>query len=93
MQPQRTAVPSPYLPTCFIAGLNCSLRVPMNVDSINMVQFGMRSTLRTNAIEVCNEKIAKKGEAVGLSFYAFFANKNDDPKLLMEPAVWWIKTH
>jgi len=53
----------------------------------------MRSTLRTKAIEVCNEKIAKKGEAVGLSLYAFYANKNDDPKLLMEAAVWWIKTH
>lgn len=65
----------------------------MNVDSINMVQFGMRSTLKTKAIEVCNEKIAKKGEAVGLSLYAFYANKNDDPKLLMEAAVWWIKTH
>jgi hypothetical protein len=27
---------------------------------------------------------------VGLSFYAFFANKNDDPELLMEVAHWWI---
>jgi Family of unknown function (DUF6500) len=27
---------------------------------------------------------------VGLSFYAFFANKNDDPQLLMEVAQWWI---
>jgi hypothetical protein len=44
-------------------------------------------------IAVCNEKIAKKGEAVGLSFYAFFANKNDDPVLLMEAAHWWIITH
>ena len=30
---------------------------------------------------------------MGLSFYAFFANKNDDPELLMEVATWWIKTH
>ena len=30
---------------------------------------------------------------VGLSFYAFFANKNDDPVLLMEAAEWWISTH
>ncbi|MNU06079.1 hypothetical protein D3C72_2511360 [compost metagenome] len=30
---------------------------------------------------------------VGLSFYAFFANKNDDPELLMEAAEWWIRTH
>ncbi|WP_299671370.1 DUF6500 family protein [uncultured Tateyamaria sp.] len=54
---------------------------------------GMRSTLRTRAIKICNEKIAKKGEKVGLSFYAFFANKNDEPELLMEAAEWWIKTH
>jgi len=27
-----------------------------------------------------------------LSFYAFFANKNDNPELLMEMAEWWIKT-
>ena len=37
----------------------------------------MRPTLRTKAIAVCNDKIAKKGETVGLSFYAFFANRND----------------
>lgn len=53
----------------------------------------MRPSLRTKAITVCNEKITKKGAAVGLSFYAFFANKNDDPELLMEAAEWWIKTH
>lgn len=44
-------------------------------------------------IAVCDDKIARKGETVGLSFYAFFANKNDDPELLMEAAEWWIKTH
>jgi hypothetical protein len=38
-------------------------------------------------------KIEQKGTNVGLSFYAFFANKNDDPELLMEAAEWWIKTH
>jgi len=53
----------------------------------------MTPKLRTKAIAVCNEKIAKKGAGVGLSFYAFFANKNDDPELLMEAAEWWIKTH
>jgi len=53
----------------------------------------MRTSLRTKAVAICNEKIAKKGETVGLSFYAFFANKNDDPELLMEAAEWWIKTH
>jgi Family of unknown function (DUF6500) len=44
-------------------------------------------------IQVCDEKIAKKGENVGISFYAFFANKNDNPKLLMEVAEWWIMKH
>lgn len=53
----------------------------------------MRESLRQKAIAICDEKIAKKGEGVGLSFYAFFANKNDDPELLMEAAEWWIKTH
>ncbi|WP_027329842.1 DUF6500 family protein [Marinimicrobium agarilyticum] len=53
----------------------------------------MRSDLRAKIIEVCDRKIAAKGSTVGLSFYAFFANKNDDPKLLMEAATWWIQTH
>ncbi|MEP3274967.1 MAG: DUF6500 family protein [Stappiaceae bacterium] len=53
----------------------------------------MRTSLRTKAIAICEDKIAKKGATVGLSFYAFFANKNDDPELLMEAAEWWIKTH
>jgi len=53
----------------------------------------MRVSLREKAIAICDEKIAKKGEAVGISFYAFFANKNSAPDLLMEAAEWWIKTH
>ncbi|GAA6181975.1 DUF6500 family protein [Shimia sp. NS0008-38b] len=53
----------------------------------------MRDSLRAKAVAICNDKIAKKGETVGLSFYAFFANKNDDPELLMEAATWWIQTH
>lgn len=53
----------------------------------------MRASLRTKIIEVCDKKIATKGEQVGLSFYAFFKNKNDDPELLMEAATWWIETH
>jgi hypothetical protein len=53
----------------------------------------LRISLRTKAIGVCDEKIRKKGEAVGLSFYAFFANRNDDPELLMEAAEWWISKH
>lgn len=53
----------------------------------------MRSSLRQKAVEICDAKIAKKGDSVGLSFYAFFSNKNDDSMLLMEAAEWWIKTH
>lgn len=52
----------------------------------------MRSVLKEKIIEVCNRKIEQKGENVGFSFYAFFANKNDDPELLMEAATWWILT-
>ncbi|VAW71011.1 Msl2237 protein [hydrothermal vent metagenome] len=53
----------------------------------------MRKTLQKKIIQVCNAKIENKGVDVGLSFYAFFANKNDDPALLMEAAEWWIMTH
>lgn len=53
----------------------------------------MRDLLKEKIIAVCNAKIAQKGENVGLSFYAFFANKNDNPQLLMEAAEWWILTH
>ena len=56
-----------------------------NKDSI------MRQALRAKIIQVCDAKIAAKGSHVGLSFYAFFANKNDDPELLMEAARWWIQ--
>ena len=53
----------------------------------------MRPALRQKALAVCDAKIAQKGDGVGLSFYAFFANKNDDPAALMEAATWWIETH
>lgn len=53
----------------------------------------MRATLRAKIIDVCEKKIAKKGASVGVSFYAFFANKNDNPEMLMEAATWWIQTH
>ncbi|KID57380.1 MULTISPECIES: DUF6500 family protein [Pseudoalteromonas] len=53
----------------------------------------MRQSLRDKIIQVCEQKIEKKGEGVGVSFYAFFANKNSDPELLMEAATWWIQTH
>lgn len=53
----------------------------------------MTPQLRQKIIQVCDQKISQKGDGVGLSFYAFFANRNDDPALLMEAATWWIKTH
>ena len=53
----------------------------------------MTIDLKDKIIEVCNKKIAQKGDAVGVSFYAFFKNKNDNPELLMEAATWWIQTH
>ena len=53
----------------------------------------MRATLRQKVIQVCHKKIAQKGDGVGVSFYAFFANKNDDPDSLMKAATWWIQTH
>lgn len=53
----------------------------------------MRRALRNKAITVCDQKIAQKGETVGLSFYAFFANRNDDPEALMAMAEWWIRQH
>ncbi len=53
----------------------------------------MQKILKDKIIEVCDKKIAAKGENVGVSFYAFFKNKNDNPELLMEAATWWIKNH
>lgn len=50
----------------------------------------MRAHMRTKIINTCDAKIAAKGDNVGLSFYAFFSNKNDNPELLMEVAQWWI---
>ena len=53
----------------------------------------MDTELKHRIIKVCDKKIQNKGQDVGLSFYAFFANKNDNPTLLMEAAEWWIMTN
>lgn len=53
----------------------------------------MNKDLRSKIITICNQKISVKGPTVGLSFYAFFSNKNDVPDQLMQVATWWIKTH
>ncbi|MHA1067240.1 DUF6500 family protein [Enterobacter ludwigii] len=50
----------------------------------------MRESIRDKIVKVCNARIAAKGNEVGISFYAFFSNKNDNPELLMEVAHWWI---
>ena len=53
----------------------------------------MRESLKQKIIEVCDKKILTKGDNVGVSFYAFFANKNDDPELLMEhvECYWFLE--
>ena len=48
----------------------------------------MNQEMKKRIVNVCNKKIEQKGHNVGLSFYALFANKNDDPKILMEAATW-----
>ena len=53
----------------------------------------MRDALKQKIRAVCDKKIGEKGDSVGLSFYAFFSNKNSDPQLLMEAARWWIEEH
>jgi len=53
----------------------------------------MDKEFRKKAIRVCIYKIEKKWDNVGLSFYAFFKNKNDNPELLQEVATWWIMSH
>lgn len=52
----------------------------------------MLKSLRDRILEVCDKKIEAKGDEVGVSFYAFFSNKNKYPELLMEVAEWWIMT-
>jgi hypothetical protein len=50
----------------------------------------MDASIKAKIIQVCTEKIEKKDPNVGLSFYAFFSNKNTNPEILMEVARWWI---
>ncbi|WP_426356976.1 DUF6500 family protein [Pseudocolwellia sp. HL-MZ19] len=52
----------------------------------------MNESIKEKIIDVCDQKIKQKGDNVGLSFYAFFKNKNSEPQLLMEVATWWIMT-
>ena len=50
------------------------------------LRFQLNRQLKDKIIRICDQKIAAKGENVGLSFYAFFANKNDDTETLMQMA-------
>lgn len=52
----------------------------------------MNKEFKIKIIKVCDDKIRLKGINVGLSFYAFFENKNKTPDLLFEVAHWWIKS-
>jgi Family of unknown function (DUF6500) len=56
------------------------------------VPSALHASLRKKIIEICDAKISQKGPDVGLSFYAFFKNKNDNPELLMQAAEWWIRS-
>ncbi|MDZ5731132.1 DUF6500 family protein (plasmid) [Enterobacter sp. D2] len=49
----------------------------------------MRACSRAK-IKVCEASIASEGDDVGVSFYAFFANKNDAPECPMKISLWWI---
>ena len=51
----------------------------------------MNTKIKQKILSVCAEKIRQKGDGVQVSFYAFFANKNDDPVTLMAVARWWIE--
>lgn len=53
----------------------------------------MNVTIKEKMLAVCKQKIEQKGEGVQVSFYAFFANRNDDPETLMDVARWWIEEH
>ncbi len=79
-----------HLDYAFLRLKNAKSKNELRIQSVSPL---MQKQLREKIIQVCNEKIAKKGSNVGLSFYAFFANKNDNPELLMQAAEWWIKTH
>lgn len=51
----------------------------------------MNNNIYTKMINTCEDKISKKGSLVGISFYAFFKNKNTDPETLFSVAEWWVK--
>ncbi len=44
----------------------------------------MKKDPKLKIAQICNEKIFKKVVNMGLSFYTFFANKNDNPEATYE---------
>jgi Family of unknown function (DUF6500) len=65
----------------------------LGIEHFVIVGQAMRESLRKKIIQVCSKKIEVKDSDVGVSFYAFFENRNSDPELLMEAAEWWILTN
>ncbi len=51
----------------------------------------MTPSLKNKIIETCEFRIGHTGPDINISLYAFFPNENDNPKLLMEAATWWIE--
>jgi hypothetical protein len=44
-------------------------------------------------LEICNKVISEnknKERMTKISFYKFFSNKHNNPKLLLDVAKWWI---
>lgn len=53
----------------------------------------MRDSLKQKIVAVCDARIAAKGRRLDCRSMLFFANRNDDPEMLMEAATWWISIH
>jgi hypothetical protein len=51
----------------------------------------LNKAIKENMIQVCDRKIKTKGENVGASFYAFFANENLNLESLMRVATCGLK--
>ena len=88
----KTEIPADLPPTKARTVIAIPNKIPIELQK-EEDKLVVTQELKDKIIEVCNQKIKQKGDQVGLSFYAFFANKNRSPELLMEAATWWILTH
>ena len=85
--PTKSQVSSPMkLSTAQVKNANTSASSSSNSKKLSVEQI-------QKMVNVCQKKVQQKGDNVGLSFYAFFANKNENPELLMDVATWWKHTH